>query len=104
MTANAKKAIKIGSMCFLAYLAVYLARNILSTVTPAMQAQGFTKNGIGLASSIYFYSYAVGQLINGAIGDKIKAKYMMSFGLAFAGISNLLFCAAENLCSPETVL
>ena len=91
MTANAKKAIKIGSMCFLAYLAVYLARNILSTVTPAMQAQGFTKDAIGVASSIYFYTYAVGQFINGAIGDKIKAKYMMCVGLACAGICNLLF-------------
>ena len=91
MTANAKKAMKIGSMCFMAYLAVYLARNILSTVTPAMQAQGFTKDDIGLASSIYFYTYAVGQLINGAIGDKIKAKYMMTVGLFCAGICNLLF-------------
>ena len=91
MTANAKKAIKIGSMCFMAYLAVYLARNILSTVTPAMQAQGFTKDAIGLASSIYFYTYAVGQLINGAIGDRIKAKYMMCVGLLGAGICNLLF-------------
>ena len=91
MTANAKKAIKIGSLCFFAYLAVYLARNILSTVTPAMQAQGFTKDAIGLASSIYFYTYAVGQLINGIVGDKIKAKYMMSMGLAIAGVSNFLF-------------
>jgi predicted MFS family arabinose efflux permease len=33
----------------------------------------------------------VGQLINGAIGDKIKAKYMMSLGLAFSGISNFAF-------------
>jgi len=44
-----------------------------------------------VASSIYFYTYAVGQLINGAIGDKIKAKYMMCVGLACAGICNLLF-------------
>jgi sugar phosphate permease len=91
MTANAKRAIKIGSMCFMAYLAVYLARNILSAVTPAMQAQGFTKDAIGLASSIYFYTYAIGQLINGAIGDRIKAKYMMTVGLFGAGICNLLF-------------
>ncbi len=98
MTANAKKAIKIGSMCFLAYLAVYLARNILSTVTPAMQAQGFTKDAIGVASSAYFYTYAIGQLINGLIGNRIKAKYMMSFGLAFAGVSNFLF-AQINLAS-----
>ena len=91
MTENAKKAIKIGSLCFMAYLAVYLARNVLSTVTPAMQSQGFSKDSIGLASSVFFYSYAIGQLINGAIGDKIKAKYMMSIGLFCAGISNVLF-------------
>ena len=100
MTANAKKAVKIGSMCFLAYLAVYLARNILSTVTPAMQAQGFTKDAIGVASSAYFYTYAIGQLINGLIGNRIKAKYMMSFGLAFAGMSNFLF-AQINLASKS---
>lgn len=98
MTANAKKAIKIGCMCFLAYLAVYLARNILSAVTPAMQAQGFTKDDIGLASSVYFYTYAIAQLINGIVGNKIKAKYMMSVGLAFAGVSNFLF-AQLNLVS-----
>ena len=100
MTQNAKKAIKIGSLCFLAYLAVYLARNILSAVTPFMQVQGFTKDSIGVASSIYFYTYAVGQLINGTIGNKIKAKYMMSFGLALAGVSNFLF-AQINLASES---
>lgn len=91
MTENAKRAIKIGSLCFLAYLAVYLARNVLSAVTPAMQAQGFAKDAIGLTSSIYFYAYAIGQLINGFVGDRIKAKYMMSFGLLLAGVSNFLF-------------
>ncbi len=91
MTANAKKAIKIGSLCFLAYLAVYIAKNILGTVTPSMMKAGFTDSAIHTAKAVYFYTYAVGQLINGAIGDKIKAKYMMSFGLAFAGISNFAF-------------
>ena len=101
LSINAKKAIKIGSLCFLAYLSVYLARNVLSTVTPAMQGEGFSKEAIGTASSIYFFSYAVGQLINGAIGDKIKARYMMSFGMALAGVSNLLF---SIFCSGKTVI
>ena len=91
MTENAKKALKIGTLCFLAYLAVYLARNVLSAVTPAMQEQGFAKEAIGLSSSIYFYTYAIGQLINGFVGDKIKAKYMMSCGLLLAGVTNFLF-------------
>ena len=91
MTANAKKAVKIGSLCFLAYLAVYIAKNILGTVTPSMMNAGFTDSAIHTAKAVYFYTYAVGQLINGAIGDKIKAKYMMSFGLALSGVSNFVF-------------
>lgn len=35
--------------------------------------------------------YAIGQLINGIVGDKIKARYMISFGLILAGICNILF-------------
>ena len=88
----AQKAILIGGMCSISYLAVYLARNILGTVSPQMIEKGFfTTEEIGKLSSIYFVTYAVGQLINGAIGDKIKAKYMISFGLMLAGVCNILF-------------
>ena len=34
--------------------------------------------------------YAIGQLINGIIGDKIKAKYMIGLGLIFAGVIRIL--------------
>ena len=36
-------------------------------------------------------TYAFGQLINGWVGDRIKVKYMISFGLIFAGLCNALF-------------
>ena len=89
---EARKAIMIGSLCSLSYLAVYIARNILGTVSPQIEAEGvFNKEVIGALSSIYFTCYACGQLVNGLIGDRVKAKYMISFGLAFAGICNLLF-------------
>lgn len=92
LSANARKAVLLGSMCAISYLAVYIVRNILGTVTPQMIESGsFTTEQIGTLSSIYFITYAVGQLINGTIGDKIKAKYMIGFGLIFAGISNLIF-------------
>lgn len=93
----AKKAILIGSMCSLSYLAVYVARNILGAVSPQMIETGlFTTENIGTLSSVYFIFYAVGQLINGRIGDKIKAKYMISFGLIFAGVCNLLFALMSH--------
>ncbi len=85
-------AIYIGTLCSVAYLAVYFARNILSAVTPQMIEGGYTEEYIGRISFVYFAFYAVGQLINGAIGDKIKARYMISTGLFLSGITNLLFC------------
>ncbi len=88
----AMKAILIGSMCSISYFAVYVARNILSAVSPFLIDIGyFNEDGIGTLSSLYFITYAVGQLINGAVGDKIKAKYMICFGLSLAGICNAVF-------------
>lgn len=83
-----KNAIMLGTLCSISYLAVYIARNVLSAVTPKMIEGGFTEAYIGSVSSAYFIFYAVGQLINGLVGDKIKAKYMISFGLFLAGVAN----------------
>ena len=88
---QAKNAVKIGSLCSLSYMAVYIARNILSAVTPQMVSAGYSEEYIGAISSLYFVFYAVGQLINGAVGDKIHAKWMISAGLFGAGAANLVF-------------
>lgn len=89
---KALRAIYIGVLCSVSYLAVYIARNILGAVTPQMlDGGGFTTEYIGRLSSVYFITYAIGQLINGMLGDKIKAVYMISGGLLLAGITNFLF-------------
>ena len=89
---KAMNAVYLGTLCSVSYLAVYFARNMLSAVTPQMiEDAGFTEPFIGKLSSMFFICYAVGQLINGFIGDKVKAKYMISLGLLFAGVSNLVF-------------
>ena len=47
-----------------------------------MQATGaYTAELIGTLSSIYFLLYAIGQLVNGLVGDRINPKYMISIGL-----------------------
>jgi len=89
---NAKNAIMIGTLCSVAYLAVYIARNILSAVTPEILDAGLLEKGfLGTLSSAYFMFYAVGQLINGIIGDRVKAVYMISLGLLLAGVAGLIF-------------
>lgn len=87
----------IGIMCSVSYLAVYIARNILGVVSPKLIEEGiFTTEQIGKLSSIYFITYAIGQLINGVIGDRIKSKYMISIGLIMAGVCNFLFSALSG--------
>ena len=93
---NAKKAIFIGSLCSVSYLAVYIARNILGAVTPQMIAGGYSESFIGTVSSVYFICYAVGQLINGTIGDKIHAKWMIFMGLLGAGAANIIFSVVAS--------
>ena len=85
---KAMNAICIGVLCSLSYLAVYYARNLLSAISPHM---GESEDYIGTLSAVYFGVYAVGQLINGYLGNRVKAKYMISLGLFLAGIANLLF-------------
>jgi sugar phosphate permease len=91
LSKNAKNAVLIGSLCSISYFAVYIARNILSAVTPQMVESGYSEEYIGSISALYFVFYAVGQLINGMIGDKIKAKWMIGIGLMGAGVFSLLF-------------
>lgn len=103
MNKNVKNAIYIGLLCSVSYLAVYIARNILGAVTPQMIADGYVEEYIGKASSVYFIFYAVGQLINGAMGDKIKARYMICTGLFMAGVTNMMF-SVFSAKSPDAAI
>ena len=88
---KAVHAVYIGFLCSISYLAVYFARNILSTCSPQMIEGGYTKAYIGEVVAVYNIFYAVGQLVNGVIGDRVKARYMISIGLLMAAISNFVF-------------
>ena len=91
LSSNAKNAIYIGSLCSVSYLAVYIARNTLGAVTNGMIADGYDKPYIADISFYFLMCYAFGQLINGIIGDKIKAKWMICLGLFGAGLTNVVF-------------
>ncbi len=88
---KAGEAIKIGTLCTVFFLAVHFTRNTLSAVTPQILEEGLAEKYIGKVASLYLAFYAIGQLINGAIGDRIKGRYMISLGLLSAGVMNLIF-------------
>ena len=100
---KAKNAVILGALCSISYFAVYVARNVLGAVTPDMLESGMTLDYIGRISAVYLVAYAIGQLINGAIGDYLKAKYMVSLGLLFAGVAGFLFVRFSDLPGIATV-
>lgn len=92
------KAIEIGVVCIFSYLASYYMRNVLSVLTPDMlQTNLFTKEMLGTFSSVYFFVYAVGQLINGRLGDKVKPKYMVLCGLVVCGVVSISFAFTGHM-------
>ncbi len=97
MENNVTKVGKIGGICVITYFFSYVLRNVLSVATPAMIKEDFfTKEYIGLLSSVYFIFYAAGQLINGFIGDRVRPKFLLAIGLETSCLSLLIVPIIEN--------
>lgn len=82
----------LGAACFLAYTACYGGRGILSAMIPQILEQtSFSKEAVGLWGSSFFFTYGIGQIVCGLMGDFIKAKYMVALGLFLAGLVVSIF-------------
>ncbi len=78
------------AICFLVYCVSYIARGSFSFVRSTMIDDGVIGVGIaGAISAAYFIFYAVGQLVNGFLGDKISPFWMVSIGLCIVVLSNV---------------
>lgn len=89
---NLNTGLKIGFLTISAYLVNYVLRNLLSVSTPYMlQGNDYSTEYIGLISSLFFITYALGQLVNGFLGEQINSKYMIGCGLAISGLSTFCF-------------
>jgi len=85
-----RNAIFIGALSAFSYLACYFCRNILSVVSPEIiKSTHITVEFIGTLSTFNMLCYAGGQLVNGIVGDRLKAKYLVSAGLILSGICSL---------------
>lgn len=90
-----KQALYITSACFSGYTVCYMARGVLSAIMPEMTAAGAAERDIlAFAGSLFFLSYGIGQLINGILGDYIRAKFIISGGLLISAIALFAFPSA----------
>jgi sugar phosphate permease len=88
---------KILLLCWCGYAGAYLCRVNISIALPGMMSSlELSKADAGLIGAAFFWSYAVGQLINGFIGDKVKSRPFIFIGLCSASIINLIIGFSSN--------
>jgi MFS transporter, OPA family, sugar phosphate sensor protein UhpC len=76
-----------------AYASYYLCRVNFAVAQPAILKEfpDWTSAQIGTIPSTYAAVYAVGQIVNGTLGQRYGARRMMTAALLFAAITNFLF-------------
>ena len=78
-------------LSWMTYMTAYLCRVNLSTVLDKLAVGlGVSVEYLGAASSVYFVTYAVGQLLNGAIGDRVNPHRFLMLALVMTGGINLI--------------
>lgn len=83
--------IAMGLLLMCIYIVSYITRLSYSSVIVEMtSATGLSKTQLSLAVTASFFAYAVGQLISGALGDRIHPKKLITCGLAVATATNLI--------------
>lgn len=83
-------------ICFLVYATSYIARGSFSFVRSTMLSDGAISIGVaGAISAAYFIFYAVGQLVNGFLGDRISPFLMVVVGLSIVVISNIMMTIVQ---------
>ena len=84
-------AVFIGIITSSTYLIGYYMRKLLNVTTPVMLSEGYTEDFIGWLSFAYMLMYALGQLVNGRLGDRIRPRRMVLMGLSVAGLAQVVF-------------
>lgn len=82
----------------LVYFSGYLTRTNFQNILVAVETDtGHTNELLGIVVSCLFFSYAIGQIVNGRLSDKIKPQTMIMCGLTASSIINLIFpfCAGS---------
>ena len=101
-SASLTKEIKLSAsvwlflICFLVYCVSYIARGSFSFVRTSMIGAGAVSDQIaGAISAAYFIFYAVGQLLNGFLGDRVSPFVMVVTGLIIVISTNIMMTVAQ---------
>ncbi|NUN16371.1 MAG: MFS transporter [Myxococcales bacterium] len=89
--------IRIFSLTWLSYASYYLTRKNFAVVKSRLENDlGMSMGLLGLIDTVYLVAYAIGQFVNGALGDRFGARRLLGFGmLGSAGLA--VICGSTSL-------
>ena len=77
------------ALCLIGYTTSYLLRTNLSAVLDRLIAEFNITNGVaGIAGSMFFWTYAAGQIVAGYLADRVNPKRMMAVGTILSALCN----------------
>ena len=87
------------ALCILTYIMVYLCRlNFSSAVLKIGTDFGAGTATMGAVGALFFIAYALGQLVNGFIGDSVSPVRFLIIATLGTGLMNLLMSLADRIC------
>ncbi|MCY4008487.1 MAG: MFS transporter [Anaerolineaceae bacterium] len=90
--------------CWATYTAFYLGRVNISPAFPLIALTlGLTLGEVGWLGTVFFWSYGIGQLVLGQLGNVIRPRWLVLAGLCTIAATNLLF-ASQNHIQPLLLL
>ena len=82
---------RIFLILWITYASFYIGRVNISVALPG------TKADVGAIGTALFWAYAIGQFINGQLGDKFGSRVLITVGLTVSALMNLLFGFSQAL-------
>ena len=80
------------------YCFLYCGRQDLSFAMPAMmEEEGWTALQLGILSSVQFWTYALGHLVNGRLGEIVGVNKLIIIGMVLSAAMNLLIGFSSSL-------
>lgn len=80
------------------YAAFYLGRLNISLTLPLIAGSFDTGLGeVGILGTVFFWCYAVGQIINGQVGNFVRPHWMILSGILLIATTNILFAFQSSL-------
>jgi len=83
---------------WIGYALFYFCRANFSIAIPQIIEEfGYTKTEIGMIGSALFFAYAIGQVVNGQLGDRLGARRLVTIGIIVSSLCNIYFGFAGGL-------